>query len=306
MNKTLVALLQREWLQHRFAWALLMLVPLALAVLPLAFAHIEFEPEMMERAPPDLALLLSFIAIVATTSVLCLILWAVALFMTIGVPRRDHADRSIEYWLSMPVGHAPSLAVPVLVHMVLVPAAALLVGYVSGIVISMLLVGRFVGLGEWLAVPWGGLLPATLAMVGRFLAGLPLVLLWLSPLLLLAMLANAAFKRWGLPVLAVAIGVGGWLLQRVFGIDIVFELLGQVLQQAGQAMAGASGEGMSLKSDTAPDAALGMMLHWAAADLGAALRALASPLFLGCLVVSAALFQALVLWRRHGAGVQGA
>jgi ABC-2 type transport system permease protein len=303
---TIVPLLQREWLQHRFAWALLMLVPLALAVLPLAFAHIEFEAEMMERAPPDLALLLTFIAIVATTSLLCLILWAVALFMTIGVPRRDHGDRSIEFWLSLPVGHAPSLAVPVLVHMVLVPAAALLVGYVGGIAISLLLVGRFVGLGEWLALPWSGLLPATLAMVGRFLAGLPLVLLWLSPLLLLAMLANAAFKRWGLPVLVVAIGVGGWLLQRVFGIDVVYNLLGQVLQQAGQAMGGASGEGMSFKGDTTPDVALGMMLRWAGADLVAALRALASPLFVGCLVVSAGLFQALVMWRGRGAGLQGA
>ena len=40
--KNLIPLMRREWLQHRFAWALLMLLPLALAVLPLEIgrAHV--------------------------------------------------------------------------------------------------------------------------------------------------------------------------------------------------------------------------------------------------------------------------
>lgn len=297
-------LMQREWLQHRFAWALLMLVPLVLAVLPLSMAEIQIGQELAERAPPELALLLTFISIVASTAVLGLILWIVSLFITIATPRRDHGDRSIEFWLSMPVPHAPSLAVPVIVHLVLVPAVALLVGALSGLVVSMLLVGRFVGLGEWFSLPWGALLAATVSLVLRFVAGLPLLLLWLLPLLLLAMGANALFKRWGLPVLAVAIGLGGYLAERVFGVPVVFDLLGQVLMNAGQALAGASGEAMSVGPDRSPAESLLFAPRWAAADMAAALRALASPLFAAGLLVSAGLFFGLVQWRARGAGGQ--
>lgn len=303
--KSVPPLMQREWLQHRFAWALLMLVPLALAVLPLSLAEIQFDPEMAERAPPELALMLTFIGIVASTVLLGLVLWTVSLFITISTPRRDHGDRSIEFWLSMPTPHAPSLAVPVLVHLVLVPAAALVVGHLSGLIVSMLLVGRFAGLGEWFSLPWGAVLPATLALVLRLIAGLPLLLLWLLPLLLLAMLANALFKRWGLPVLAVAIGLGGYLAERVFGVPVVFDIPGQILLNAGQAMVGAGGEGLTLDSNTPPAEALSAAPGWAGQDLIAALRALFSPLFAGGLLVSAALFYALLQWRARGAGGQG-
>lgn len=303
--KSVLPLLQREWLQHRFAWALLMLVPLALAVLPLAVAEIQLGSDVVERAPPEIALLMAFVSIVATTSLLCLVLWVVSLFMTIGMPRRDHGDRSIEFWLSLPVGHTPSLAVPVLVHLVLVPAAALVVGFVGGLAISLLLVGRFVGLAEWFALPWGALLGAGLSLLLRLMAGLPLLLLWLLPLLLLAMLANAAFKRWGLPVLVVAIGLGGYLLQRVFGVTLLQDLLVQLLMNAGQALGGASGQGMTIESGTPPSEALTVMPGWALRDLGAALQALVSPLFVGAMLVSAGLFAGLVQWRARGAGAAG-
>lgn len=303
--KSVLPLMQREWLQHRFGWALLMLIPLALAVLPLGFGEIQLGADMIERAPPQIALLMAFISIVASTSLLCLLVWVVALFHTIGMPRRDHGDRSIEFWLSLPVGHVPSLAVPVLVHLVLVPAVALVVGFVGGLGISLLLVGRFAGLAEWAALPWGALLGAGVSMLLRLTAGLPLLLLWLLPLLLLAMLANAAFKRWGLPVLVVAIGLGGYLLQRVFGVTLVQDLLVQLLMNAGQALGGASGQGMTIESGTPPSEALTVMPGWALHDLGAALRALVSPLFAGVMLVSAALFAGLVQWRARGAGAQG-
>jgi ABC-2 type transport system permease protein len=303
--KSVPPLMQREWLQHRFAWALLMLVPLALAVLPLTLAEIQFDPEMADRAPRELALMLTVISIIGSMAVLGLILWIVSLFITISTPRRDHGDRSIEFWLSLPVPHAPSLAVPVLVHLVLVPAAALLVGALSGLVVSMLMVGRYAGLSEWFSLPWGPVLTATLSLLLRLAAGLPLMLLWLLPLLLLAMLANALFRRWGLPVLGVAIGLGGYLAERVFGVPVVFDVLGQLLLSAGQSLAGASGEGMAIDPGRAPVEALSLAPRWVGADLLAALRALISPLFAGGLLVSAGLFYALVQWRARGAGGQG-
>ncbi len=297
----LIPLMRREWLQHRFAWALLMLLPLALAVLPLAFGQIEIDGPMANHTGADLATLLGMISIVLSAAVIFLLVWATSLFITSSLPRRDHGDRSVEFWISLPTGHAESLAAPLLVHLVLVPAAALLVGLVGGYGISLLLVSRFVGIGEWFALPWGTMLAATLALAARVIVGLPLATLWLAPLILLAMLANAWFRRWGLPVLVVGLSLASALLKGVFGQPMLALLLGALGRNAGLALAGAGGESLSISDKTQPAQALQGLPAWAWHDLVAALREAASPLFLGVLVVSAALFMALVLWRQRGA-----
>jgi ABC-2 type transport system permease protein len=303
--KNILPLMQREWLQHRFAWAMLVLIPLALSVLPLTFGTVDIHREMETKSGAELALLIGFISIVATTVVVGLIFIVSALFITIGLPRRDHADRSVEFWLSLPTGHAESLGTPVLVHMLLAPAAALLAGAVSGLAVSFLLVTRFAGIGEWFALPWGALLAAVLAFVARLAAGLPLALLWLAPLLLLAMLANAYFKRWGLPVLAVAIGVGSQVMSRVFGWDGLMLFVSGLLERSAVSLVGASQQEMVIDSKTAPPEALAHMPGWAWNDFVAALQLLASPLLIGALVLSAALFYALMRWRAGGAGAAG-
>ena len=297
----LIPLMRREWLQHRFAWALLMLLPLALAVLPLAFGQIEIDGPMANHTGADLATLLGMISIVLSAAVIFFLVWVTSLFITSSLPRRDHGDRSVEFWISLPTGHAESLAAPLLVHLVLVPAAALLVGLVGGYGISLLLVSRFVGIGEWFALPWGTMLAATLALAARVIVGLPLATLWLAPLILLAMLANAWFRRWGLPVLVVGLSLASALLKGVFGQPMLALLLGALGRNAGLALAGAGGESLSISDKTQPAQALQGLPAWAWHDLVAALREAASPLFLGVLVVSAALFMALVLWRQRGA-----
>ncbi len=297
----LIPLMRREWLQHRFAWALLMLLPLALAVLPLAFGQIEIDGPMANHTGAELATLLGVISIVLSAAVIFLLVWVTSLFITSSLPRRDHGDRSVEFWISLPAGHAESLAAPLLVHLVLVPAAALLVGLVGGYGISLLLVSRFVGIGEWFALPWGTMLAATLALAARVIVGLPLATLWLAPLILLAMLANAWFRRWGLPVLVVGLSLASALLKGVFGQPMLALLLGALGRNAGLALAGAGGESLSISDKTQPAQALQGLPAWAWHDLVAALREAASPLFLGVLVVSAALFMALVLWRQRGA-----
>ena len=133
------------------------------------------------------------------------------------------------------------------------------------------------------------------------LVPLALAMLWLSPLILLAMLANALLRRWGLPVLAVAMGVGSAVLQGVFGIYALSEVLQRLGRGAGLSLAGASGEGVTFSNDKAPDVVLASLPRWAVHDFGAALQNLADPVFVGALVVSAALFGALVVWRARGA-----
>lgn len=305
MLNNLLPLMQREWLQHRLAWALLVLIPLGLAMLPLTVGQIDLSVDLAQHSGSELAAILGTISIVATTAVIFVLVWITSMLITSGLARRDHGDRSVEFWLSLPTGHAESLLVPLLVHLVLVPAAALLAGLAGGLVLSALTVSRFVGVGEWLALPWGSLLSGMVALVARVVGGLPLATLWLMPLTLLAILANALFKRWGLPVLAVSLGLGSVVMERLFGQPLLGETLAQLTRHAGLALAGASGHGVSINEQTPPTEALAAMPAWALQDFGAALRALASPWFLGALIVSAGLFVLLVQWRQRGAGHAG-
>jgi hypothetical protein len=303
--KNLIPLMQREWLQHRFAWALLVLVPLALAILPLTFGEVEFDNDATAKVGPDLALMIALGSAMGTTAILFAIVWITSTFITIGTPRRDHGDRSIEFWMSLPTGHTESLVAPMLVHLVLVPAAALVLGWLASFLVSALLVSRAAGFEAWLALPWSELILAGLAIVGRMVAGLPLATLWLLPLLLLAMLSNALFKRLGLPVLAVALGVGGLVLSQVFGQHWLFQAIGHIASQAGLALAGASGKGLSLSAEDNPAEVLRALPGWAVTDWLGAVQALATPAFVAVLVVAVGLLAALVAWRRRGAGHTG-
>ena len=303
MNK-LIPLMRREWLQHRFVWAMLLLVPLGLAVVLLSFGQVEMGDAMAERPTEQVALVMGGMTIAITAAVCFLLVWATSVFMTSGLARRDHADRSVEFWLSLPTGHAESYAAPLLVHLLLAPAAALVAGLAGGYVLSLLVVSRFLSLGDWLSLPWAAVVAATLAVTARVLAGLPLATLWLAPLILLAVLANALFKRWGLPVLAVGLGLGGVVLKHVFGQPMLSQALARLGSEAATALVGAS-QTPPAPAGTSPVEVLKSVPVWAMQDFGAALSAAASPAMLGALAVAAALFAALVYWRRQGAGITG-
>jgi hypothetical protein len=303
--KNLVPLMQREWLQHRFAWALLVLVPLALAVLPLTFGSMEIDGLEEARTPAEVALLAGTMTLVITTAVLFLLLWVTSMFIAVATPRRDHGDRSIEFWMSLPTSHAESLGAPLLVHLLLVPAAALVAGLASGLLVSLVTVSRLASMSEWFSLPWGSLALGMMAFAARVMAGLPLATLWLLPLLLAAMLANAYFKRWGLPVLAVGLSLGSAVLSKIFGQPFLATTLADLIRHAGLSLAGASGSGLSISPDNPPSEALSSLPGWALRDLGAALQAAASVQFVGALLVSALLFYGLVQWRQRGAGAHG-
>jgi hypothetical protein len=299
----LLPLMLREWLQHRFAWALIVLGPLAVSLLLLSLGTIELDAEMSEMAPAQLALMLAVLSMVLTAATVLLLLGVTSLFIALGSPRRDDADRSIEFWLSLPSGHAESLLAPLLVHLLLVPAAALVIGSAAALPVSMVAVGRVTGLGEWMALPWGQFLPALGAVLLRALAGLPMALLWLLPLVLAAMLANALFRRWGLPLLGLALLLLAQGLERLFGQPVLADTLGALFTHAAASVLGAT-TGLRLPGEGAdPAQAMAAIPGWALNDLGAALAALAQPLMAGVLLVSAGLFAALVAWRRRGASV---
>ena len=301
----LLPLMQREWLQHRFAWAMLVLVPLALSLSVLTVGTIQLDDDMMAMQPRELSLMLAMLSMVITAAVMFLLLGITSLFIALGSPRRDDGDRSIEFWLSLPSGHAESLVAPMLVHLLLVPAAALLVGFVAAVPVSMVVVGRVVGFGEWLTLPWGQIITSVTALMLRGVAGVPLALLWLLPLVLAAMLSNALFRRWGLPLLAVVLLLLSQGLERVFGQPVLTETLSSMLLMAAHSMVGAAGSGVTTGPETLPQETLAALPGWALRDFGAALANLAQPLLAGVLLTSAALFAALWAWRRNGAAAAG-
>lgn len=299
MTNTLTALVHREWLQHRFSWALMALVPTALALLLLSFGTLHVPAEEHGEHLP-LAMALS--ALGAGMGLYLAMLWVVALISVAGFARRDHGDRSVEFWLSLPTGHAASLGVPLAVHLLLAPVVAIGVGLVGGMLCSMVLIGRLEGFGTWLALPWDTLMAGAAAIAARLAAGTVMAALWLSPLLLAVVLLTAWFGRSGLVLFALALGLGPVVLSRGFGIDGPAEVLAEILDQAGRAVA-APDAGGRFHVETPNDIAdaVALIPGWAAADAVQALGRMVSPVFVGGLLVAGLSFALLVRWRRLGA-----
>lgn len=296
--KNTLALMQREWLQHRFAWTLMAVLPTVLALLLLSFGQVHISAD--ERGS-HLPVALAAASVMGGMGLHMLILWIVAVIIVAGLARRDHGDRSIEFWLSLPTGHAESLAVPMLVHLLLAPIVALGVGLVGGLLASLVLVSRVEGTGAWLALPWGTLLVAALAMVARLSVGLVLATLWLAPLLLLMVALTAWLGRWGLVVMSLGLGLGSVVPREAFGIGALSDWLARIFVQAGQAVT-SSGQG-SMVMETSDDLA-GGLAHvpvWAWQDTLHAMGQAASPVVLGGLILAGACFAILVQWRQRGA-----
>jgi ABC-2 type transport system permease protein len=295
-TRTIVPLMQREWLQYRFGWILLALVPLGLATLLVAVGQFEFEQAVAAK-PQLLPLLLSVVPAVIGALVMLWITLFSGFVSIAGLARRDHADRSNEFWLSLPVPHSAALGVPVFVHLLLLPAVAMLLGWLGGQLLGVLLVGRIAGASALADVPWGATLTVTTTMALRLLGGLPIALLWALPVVLLIALLNAWFRRWGWVVLAVGLGLLSLFDQLTFGQRWLLDILGRILRRAAQSFMGAGGVHIGVGGSEGVGALLELPAL-AMGDFGAAVMAMASPLFVGGLLFSIACFALLVRWRR--------
>ena len=303
--KRLIPLMQREWLQYRQGWALMAGIPLGLSLLLLGFGQIQIDAGELNAAGEALPALLAAAGIAGSMVMLFVIAALSSLINVSNLARRDHADRSIEFWLSVPTGHAESFAAPLIVHLLLVPAAALLIGMAGGYLLSFVLVSRVVGAAAWFGLPWPTIVAASVSLLLRLLAGLPLALLWLSPLILLVVLLTAWFRRWGWVILTVGLGLGSYLLKLVFGQPWLNRISGELLKAAGHALINGDRGGMAVDGASQGVEALRLLPAWALEDFGAALQALANPLLPGALLFAAGCYALLVLWRSRGAGAAG-
>ena len=286
-------LLLREWMQHHRGWLALMLVPPLILLLVVPFGTVDFGPDELGPLPAVGMMLATMFGVPA----LVLGITAIALlFQTPGLARRDRQDRSIEFWLSLPTSHTASVAAPVLMHLVVVPLLALLSGAAFSYAIGLALIWKVFGAAQALALPWGALIGVGVSGLLRGLLGVLLALFWLMPLLLASMAASAWLKRWGMPVLALAIVIGHKLLATLYGITWVGDTVSALGRQAGMAMM----HGKPPTPQGSGDVAIAWLAdapRWFAADALDALRELGQPLALFAIAASAACFALLVLRR---------
>jgi len=302
MNPTL-ALLRREWLQHRFGWLLMATLPTALMLLLLLVPSGNFsfstDGDLTDHSKASIAALAGLLV---PSALHLAIYWAAAMIFMAGLPRRDHADRSVAFWLSMPIGHAQALAVPLLVHLLVVPLAALGVGMLSGAVVSAVLLGRLAVPVDWANLPWGALYAGQLALVVRLALGALLAVLWLSPLVLAIVALGAWFGKWGLVIGAVGLGLGSAAMDKLFDQPWLWNLLVGLADRASRSVLNASGQkNINVGQSETVENVLRLLPQWVAGDALDALGLLASPWLVGALAASACLFGLLVQWRRQGA-----
>jgi hypothetical protein len=287
-------LLQREWMQHHRGWLTLILMPPALGLLLLVFA------DSMHIEPKDPLTLMLGCTVIATVGSL-VIAWLSLGFQASGLARRDVQDRSIEFWLSLPVGHSASIGATLLFHGLLMPLLALGLGFVASQLFGVALVALTSGPGAVFALPWAALLKADIAGLLRVLLGVLLASVWLLPFWLPVMAASAWLKRWGLPVLAVVVGGGHLVLSQVYGIGVIGDTLHGWGAQALRALAPVSDTGFErhIQSVESLGDAVGLVPQWAGPDAWRAVSELAHPLLPSALLLSAACFGLLVLRRQR-------
>lgn len=222
-------LLRREWMQHHRGWIVLALIPAALALVLLPWGTID-----LDEIPP--AQLLAALAAQVYVAGVMVLAWAAVWFQAPGLARRDQQDRSIEFWLSLPTGHAQSLAATVLMHLLLMPLLVFVIAFACGQVVSLLVLGRVLGLAAFAELDVAVWLAINAAAFVRLFVGVILCALWSAPLVLLAMAAAAWLKRWGVPALAAVIVVGGFLMERLGGSPVVWNTVSLWFKRAFEAM----------------------------------------------------------------------
>lgn len=291
MSSRFNTLLLREWMQHKRGWLITLLLPPILFLALLTFGNTEGNPD---ASPLGIALLF----VVASTGALFALAWLSAMFQLSGLARRDNQDRSVEFWLSLPAGHGESIGATVLAHAVLVPLAALLVGYAFGGLISTALVLKMMGTVGWQAVPWLQVLSLSLPLLARALFGVVLMSLWLAPLMLAMMAASAWLKRWGVPAVVLTVGAVGLVLDKLYGLPVVWQWLSIQQQGAANALL-ADYPALETRLAVLSPGGSGVFnaSTWALQDSWVAVQQLASPHFIGGLIVAAGCFALLVLKR---------
>lgn len=297
--KVFQTLMLREWMQHRKGWLALGLIPVGLMLLATVFGTVDVDVgEPGEMSGAGLLMLVSF----GTAMILLVLATAATGFQASGLARRDQQDRSIEYWLSLPVSQTQTLAAMLLMHVWVFPMLVVAIGLVGGLLISPLAIIKGLGFASLAQMPWSAVLPVVLAGALRVFGGLVLAGLWALPFVLLMMAASAWLKRWGVPVLIAVVGAGGALLKNVYGQPWLLDSAQALAARVGASLIpGSAGDSsFHLEDKVVMSGHLDGVAQWLLSDLQLRVADLASPWLLLALALSAAGAWAVLFRRQQG------
>ncbi|SEL79170.1 hypothetical protein SAMN05216359_11729 [Roseateles sp. YR242] len=291
--KTFNTLLLREWMQYRWGWMAIILIPIVVLLALVPFSQVSG----LDALTPEPVALISAALTMGLVMALTL---ASTFYQLMSMPRRDQQDRSIEFWKSLPGSDSQSLAAPLLAHGVLLPLCALVLAMAGGAVVGVAMTFKELGLDGLRQMQWLGVGHAALWLLARLTLGLVLALLWLSPFVLALMAAGAWLKRWGAPLLM--FGVGG-LIKLYDGKGAMTVLVRQFEGARISIVSGAPGlasfpEGTHDFPIEELYEALYRFPDWAPQDMLLGLQSAAAPQFVGGLLVAAACF-GLMVWQRR-------
>ena len=304
MNK-FITLMQREWLQHRNGWLVLMGLPLVL-MLGLALfdgrgLHIQVDGDGQTLPPmSQLPVVLQTLGWTAATAAITFVLACLSVLAQLpGLARRDMQDRSIEFWRSLPTSDVECVGATVLAHLLVLPCLAVGVALLGAQAVALVAVVTTQGSMAWLQQPWWLVLPVILAAFARLVLGFTLAVLWLSPMLLLTMAASAWLKRWAVPVVVAVSIAGVQLVDRYLPAPMVKPALARMGNEALSALLSPQAmQGLHFEGPIELARALPGLPGWLMADAGRVLGNAVSPAFLLALAGGALGF-ALMVWRRQ-------
>lgn len=222
-------LLLREWLQYRRSWIGLTLGPVLVLLALVPFSQVE---GLSVPTPEPVAL----ISTALTLGLVLALMLAVSGYMLMSMARRDTQDRSIEFWASLPGSHGASIGAPLLAHGLLAPLVAIVVAVVGGLIVGAAMSVRELGLASLHQMQWSAVLEASVWFVIRLGAGLTLAILWFSPIAMALMAASAWLKRWGAPLLVIAVSAFLKIYKGEPAAQLVSETLRQQIAGAGRSV----------------------------------------------------------------------
>ena len=302
-----LTLMRREWMQHRIGWLLVMLAPsVLLLALGLVDGGIQVDINSGSVKLPPLAqapalVQTGFLVLAVTGVTLALALLSLG-FQAPGLAWRDQQDRSIEFWNSLPVGHAKAVGAMLVAQALLMPMLAIVVGLAGGLLASAVAIVTTHGPMAWLGLPWGQLVLVACLLLLRMAVAVVVAMAWLSPLLLLTMAASAWLRRWGVPVVAALTLAGTLMLDKRLPEPLIGPALWRPTSEALHALLyfDAVRDVQVRQVQDVVDLLPGLpqrLLN----DLPVMLGSLASPAFVAALAGGALGFALLVLRRQRGA-----
>ena len=292
-------LMLREWMQHRKGWLALGLIPVGLMLLATVFGTVDADVnEPGEMSAAGLLLLVTF----GMAMILLVLGMAAMAFQASGLARRDQQDRSIEFWLSLPVSQPQTLAAMLLMHVWVFPMMVVAIGLLGGLLLAPVAVIKGLGFAGLAKLQWLAVLPVLAAGTLRIFAGMILAGVWALPFVLLMMAASAWLKRWGVPVLIGVVGAGGALLKEAYGQPWLLDSAKALAERVGASMfPGAAGDaGVHLEDKVVMSGQLEGVSQWLMTDLQLRVADLASPWLILAVVLSAAGAWAVLFRRQQG------